>query len=66
VKTGKNRTGSRCRSAIIFLLFIKDRGGKTKMEEERFDELLEEIKDMNLEDLIFLREKVEHEIALKK
>jgi len=36
------------------------------MEEERFDELLEEIKDMNLEDLIFLREKVEHEIALKK
>ena len=36
------------------------------MEDERFDELLEEIKDMNLEDLIFLREKVEHEIALKK
>lgn len=35
------------------------------MEEERFDELLEEIKDMSLEDLIFLREKVEHEIALK-
>lgn len=36
------------------------------MEEERFDELLEEIKDMSLEDLIFLREKVEHEIVLKK
>ena len=35
------------------------------MEDERFDELLEEIKDMNLDDLMFLREKVDHEIALK-
>lgn len=35
------------------------------MEEERFDELLEEIKDMNLEDLKYLREKVDYEIALK-
>jgi len=36
------------------------------MEDERFDEILEDIKDMNLEDLIFLREKVDHEIALKR
>lgn len=36
------------------------------MEDERFDEILEDIKDMNLEDLIFLREKVDHEIALRK
>lgn len=36
------------------------------MDEERFDEILEEIKDMNLEDLVFLREKVEHEIALRE
>lgn len=35
------------------------------MEDERFDEILEEIKDMDLEDLVFLREKVDHEIALK-
>lgn len=35
------------------------------MEDERFDEILEEIKDMSLEDLVFLREKVEYEIALK-
>ena len=36
------------------------------MEEERFDELLEDIKDMNLEDLVYLRERVDHEIALRQ
>lgn len=36
------------------------------MDDEHFDEILEDIKDMNLEDLTYLREKVDHEIALKK
>ena len=36
------------------------------MENERFEEILEDIKDMDLEDLVFLREKVDNEIALQR
>ena len=36
------------------------------MEEERLDEILEELLDMNLEQLLFLQEKVNYEIAVKE
>jgi len=36
------------------------------MEEDRLDEILEELLDMNLEQLKFLQEKVDYEIAVKE
>ena len=36
------------------------------MDEERFDEIVEELLDMNLEQLKYLQEKVDYEIAVKE
>lgn len=36
------------------------------MLEERFDELVEELLDMDLEQLVYLQEKVDYEIAVKE
>lgn len=36
------------------------------MLEKRFDEFIEELLDMNLEQLVYLQEKVDYEVAVKE